>query len=50
MAPLTPQSKRLTNEQKLRIIEDSKRPGFCKKTTMDKYGVRHFVVSMILLK
>ena len=34
MATLTPQRKRLTNEQKLRIIEDSKRPDFCRKTTI----------------
>ena len=40
MAPLTPQRKRLTNEQKLRIIEDSKRPGFCRKTTMDRQGAQ----------
>ena len=50
MAPLTPQSKRLTNEQKLRIIEDSKRPGFCRKTIMDKYGISCSAISMIILK
>merc|ERR1739846_199398 len=30
MPPLT-QRKRLTNEEKLNIIEDSKKPGFCRK-------------------
>ena len=32
MPPLT-QRKRLTNEEKLNIIEDSKKPGFCRKKT-----------------
>ena len=32
MPPLT-QRKRLTNEEKLNIIEDTKKPGFCRKKT-----------------
>ena len=38
MAP-SPLRKRLTNEDKMKIIEESKQPGFCRKKTMDKYVV-----------
>ena len=38
--PPTPLRKRLTNEDKMKIIEESKQPGFCRKKTMDKYGIR----------
>ena len=31
---LTPQRKRLLNQEKIKIIEDSKKPGFCRKTTI----------------
>ena len=39
MPPLTPQRKRLTNEEKLKIIEESKKPGFCRKKIMEKYNL-----------
>ena len=50
MPPLTPQRKRLTNEEKLKIIEESKKPGFCRKKTMEKYGISRSGLSVILLK
>ena len=34
MAP-SPLRKRLTNEDKMKIIEESKQPGFCRKKTME---------------
>ena len=38
MASTTPknQRKRLTNDEKQKIIEDSKKPGFCRKKVMEK--------------
>ena len=41
MASTTPknQRKRLTNDEKQKIIEDSKKPGFCRKKVMEKYGI-----------
>ena len=33
------QRKRLTNDEKQKIIEDSKKPGFCRKKVMEKYGI-----------
>ena len=44
MAPSTPitpknQRKRLSNAEKQKIIEESKKPGFCRKKTMEKYGI-----------
>ena len=49
MAP-SPLRKRLTNEDKMKIIEESKQPGFCRKKTMDKYGISRSAISVILLK
>ena len=48
--PPTPLRKRLTNEDKMKIIEESKQPGFCRKKTMDKYGISRSAISVILLK
>ena len=48
--PPTLLRKRLTNEDKMKIIEESKQPGFCRKKTMDKYGISRSAISVILLK
>ena len=44
--PPTPLRKRLTNEDKMKIIEESKQPGFCRKKTMDKYGISRSAISV----
>ena len=48
--PITPKNhrKRLSNDDKLKIIEESKKPGFCRKKTMDKYGIGRSVICNIL--
>ena len=53
MAPSTPitpknQRKLLSNAEKQKIIEESKKPGFCRKKTMEKYGIGRSVICNIL--
>ena len=52
MASTTPknQRKRLTNDEKKKIIEDSKNPGFCRKKVMEKYGISRSAISVLLAK
>ena len=52
MASTTPknQRKRLTNDEKQKIIEDSKKPGFCRKKVMEKYGISRSAISVLLAK
>ena len=50
MAPSTPknQRKRLSNAEKQEIIEDSLKSRFCRKETMEKFGIGCNVPSNIL--
>ena len=52
MASTTPKSQRkhLTNDEKQKIIEDSKKPGFCRKKVMEKYGISRSAISVLLVK
>ena len=52
MASTTPknQRKRLTNDEKQKIIEDSKKLGFCRKKVMEKYGISRSAISVLLVK
>ena len=42
------QRTRISLEHKVKLIEDSKRPGFNRKDAMEKYGIGRNVVSTIL--
>ena len=49
MPPLTPSRKRLSLCEKQKIIEDSKKPGFDKNKTCEKYGIGKSILTKILL-
>ena len=48
--PITPKNQRkcLSNAEKQKIIEESKKLGFCRKKTMEKYGIGRSVICNIL--
>ena len=49
MPPLTPSRKRLSLCEKQKIIEDSKKPGFDKNKTCEKYGIGKSTLNKIML-
>ena len=48
MPGLTPVRVRLSVEQKVKIIEESKKKGFCRKDVSEKYGISAATLSQIL--
>ena len=50
MPPLTPQRIRLTLLQKVKIIEESKKPNFDRKKISTEFGISHATISQILKK
>ena len=48
MPGLTPVRVRLSVEQKVKIIEESKKKGFCRKDICEKYGISATTLSQIL--
>ena len=48
MPGLTPVRVRLSVEQKVKIIEESKKKGFCRKDICEKYGISAATLSQIL--
>ena len=50
MPSLTPQRIRLTLLQKVKIIEESKKPNFDRKKISTEFGISHATISQILKK
>ena len=46
--PKTPQRRRLSLKEKIKIMEDSKKPGFDKAKIMKEYGISRLTVINVL--